>query len=70
MAGKLKFDNIEGLISQESPTFRNVVKDSMDLVDILIKGEEFLDEDLDQKYQSSNAEQKGFVEPDSIGEVY
>ncbi len=69
---KLKFDGITELdaLKEENPTFRSFVKESMDKVDLVLKGDEFLEEDLDEKFQSTATEKKDFVTAESIDGVY
>ena len=38
---KLKFDNIENLKALEEPTIQSFVIESMNLVDTIVKGDEF-----------------------------
>lgn len=66
----LKFDNIAGLSTLKQPSFRGFITEAMNLVDVVVKGEEFLEGDLDEAYKKSPAEKKDFVEPTSIKKVY
>lgn len=66
----LEFDNIKGLQANTNPTFRSFVKESMNLVDVLVKGDEFLEKDLDEAYQKSQSLKQEFVEADAINEIY
>ena len=67
---KLKFDSIEGLKAFNDPSFQNFVIESMDMVDVLVKGDEFLEENLEKAYENSTAPKKDFVEGDAISEIY
>lgn len=66
----LKFDNIKGLDALKEPGFRGFVKEAMNLVDVVVKGEEFLEEDLEAAYKNSAAEKGDYIEPVSIKKVY
>lgn len=66
----LSFDNIKGIKALNKPTFRNFIKESMNLVDVLVKGDEFLEKDLEDAFTQSEASKTDFVEADSINEVY
>ena len=67
---KLKFDNIENLKAFNDPSFQNFVIESMDLVDVLVKGDEFLEENLEKAFDDSKAPKKDFIEGDAIKEIY
>lgn len=67
---KLEFDNIKDLKALENPTFQNFVVESMKLVDTVVKGDEFLEENLDKAYEESDAKKFDYVSGDSINEVY
>jgi len=67
---KLKFDKIKNLTAFENPTFRNFVGTSLQFVDIVLKGDESLEDDLNLVYNDSSAEKKDFVVPESINIVY
>ena len=67
---KMKFDNITGLAAFKNPSFHSFVINSMDLVDVLVKGDEFLEEDLDAAFNASKAEKSEYVDADSIEKLY
>ena len=67
---KLEFDNIKDLAALENPTFQNFVIESMKLVDIVVKGDEFLEENLDKAYEESNSQKFDYVNGEAINEVY
>lgn len=67
---KLEFDGIKNLEALKSPDFQSFVKESMDLVDLVLKGDEGLEKDLEQKYQDSKTNKKDFIDSSLIGEVY
>lgn len=66
----LAFDNIKKLKSIQDPKVYNLVKESMDLVNVVVKGDEFLEEELEQAYEGTSSEKAGFVEAESIEQVY
>lgn len=66
----LKFDNITGLKALEKPSFQSFVIESMNAVDVVVKGDEFLEGDLDEAYEKTKAEKADFVESGSIEKVY
>ncbi|NAW50458.1 starch synthase [Elizabethkingia argentiflava] len=67
---KLKFDNIQGLPALEKPSFRNFIGESLKLVDLVLKGDESLEDDLESMYIGVNSEKKDFVSADAINQVY
>jgi len=67
---KLKFDKIKNLDAFENPTFRNFVGTSLQFVDIVLKGDESLDDDLNAVYNGSSPEKKDFVIPEAINTIY
>lgn len=67
---KLKFDNITELKALKKPTFQNFVIDSMDMVDVLVKGDEFLEEKLDKAFGNAKASKNEFINGESISEIY
>ena len=66
----LEFDNIKGLDALKKPGFLNFVAEGMNLVDTLVKGDEFLEGDLEKAYEKSKVEKTDFVEPNSIEKAY
>ena len=67
---KLKFDNITNLKALEKPSFQNFVIESMNMVDVLVKGDEFLEENLEKAFEKSSSNKKEFIEGDAINEIY
>jgi starch synthase len=67
---KLKFDNITDLKALDNPTFQNFVIESMDLVDVLVKGDEFLEDKLDKAFEKTSTEKKEYIDGGSISEIY
>lgn len=66
----LKFDNITKLKAIKKPTFQNFVIESMDMVDVIVKGDEFLESELDEAYEKTKTEKKDYIEPAEIEKVY
>jgi starch synthase len=66
----LEFDNISELKSLDKPSFLSFVNDSMDYVDVIVKGNEFLEEKLDEAYEKATAEKSDYLNADSIANVY
>lgn len=66
----LEFDNISDLESLDNPTFLSFVNDSMNYVDVIVKGNEFLEEKLDQAYGKADADKSDYLNADSIAKVY
>ncbi|MHA6696184.1 glycogen/starch synthase [Chryseobacterium sp. A301] len=66
----LEFDKIPDLSVVSEPTSQKFVLDSMDFADVVVKGDEFLEGDLDKAYQASESSKADFVEAESIEKVY
>lgn len=66
----LSFDNISGLASLENPSFLNFVSDSMQFVDVLIKGDEFLEEKLEKAYTGASTDKSDYINVEAIAQVY
>ena len=67
---KLEFDNIKDLSALENPTFQNFVSESMNLVDIVVKGDEFLEDRLEKAFEKATSKKFDYVSGESITEVY
>ncbi|WBX96221.1 glycogen/starch synthase [Chryseobacterium gambrini] len=67
---KLKFDNISGLKALENPSVKSFVIESMNYVDMVVKGDEFLDEDLDKAFNESSTPKSEYLDVDSINQIY
>ncbi|MDQ0595451.1 starch synthase [Chryseobacterium ginsenosidimutans] len=67
---KLKFDNISGLKALDNPTVKTFVIESMGYVDMVVKGDEFLDEDLDKAFNQTSTEKSEYLDVDSINKLY
>ncbi len=66
----LKFDNITDLDALKKPCSEKFVMDSMNLVDVLIKGDEFLEGDIEACFSKSKTEKADYIEPEQIEKVY
>lgn len=66
----LEFDAIQIPGAGDKLSFRSVVGEGLRLADIVLKGEETLEADLEAVYQASPAEKKDFVNPENIDQVY
>lgn len=67
---KLKFDNISGLKALDNPTIKSFVIESMSYVDMVVKGDEFLDEDLDKAFNETSTSKSEYLDVDSINQLY
>ncbi|QCX53554.1 glycogen/starch synthase [Elizabethkingia sp. JS20170427COW] len=67
---KLEFDGIKNLKVLENPTFRGIVGETLSYADVVLKGDESLEDDLEAMYVAADSEKKDFVNSDSIDEVY
>lgn len=67
---KLKFDSIEGLSGIENKASNSFVIDSMEFVDVVLKGDEFLQNDLDAAYEKTKTSKSDYLDIDSIEKVY
>ena len=67
---KLEFDNIKDLSALENPTIQNFVSESMNLVDIVVKGDEFLEDRLEKAFEKATSKKFDYVSGESITEVY
>lgn len=67
---KMKFDNITGLKAFKNPNFHNFVIESMDLVDVVIKGDEFLQDDLDKGFAETPTTKFEYIDAESINTLY
>ena len=70
MEEKLKFDNIVGLSSFKKPSFQSIVADSMNFVDTVVKGDEFLEGILEKEFSKTKTHKLEFLEIEGIGTLY
>ena len=69
IADKLKFDGITDLKALEKPTVQNFIAESMELVDLVLRGEEELSETLDSALKNTKTPKVDFNE-DAIVDLY
>ena len=69
IADKLKFDGITGLKALEKPTVQNFIAESMELVDLVLRGEEELSETLDSALKNTKTPKVDFNE-EAIVDLY
>ena len=69
IAYKLKFDGITDLKALEKPTVQNFIAESMELVDLVLRGEEELSETLDSALKNTKTPKVDFNE-DAIVDLY
>jgi starch synthase len=67
---KLKFDNITDLNAFKNPTFKQFVIESMDMVDAVVKGDEFLEDDLDEAFKQTKTAKSQYLDAESINTLY
>mgnify|MGYP003604752863 FL=1 len=67
---KLKFDNISGLEALNTPSFQSFVIESMKYVDEVVKGDEFLEGDLDKAFNETSTAKSEYLDVDSINKLY
>ena len=67
---KMKFDNINSLNAFKKPSFQGFVIESMDLVDIVVKGDEFLEEPLENAFNKTKTSKSEYLDADSINQLY
>lgn len=66
----LSFDNIKDLSTLDNPTSEKFVVHSLSFADTIVKGDEFLEGDLEEAYNNCTTNKVDFVEPTSINTVY
>ena len=69
IADKLKFDGITDLKALEKPTVQNFIAESMELVDLVLRGEEDLSETLDSALKNTKTPKVDFNE-EAIVDLY
>jgi len=67
---KLKFDNISGLKALDNPSVQSFVIESMNYVDAVVKGDEFLDGELDKAFNETSTAKSEYLDVDSINQLY
>lgn len=69
-AEKLKFDNITGLEATHTPGSQSFVVESMKYVDTVIKGDEFLEGELDAAFTKTTTAKSEYLDVDSVNTIY
>ncbi len=67
---KMNFDNISDLSAFKQPNFHNFVIESMGLVDKVVKGDEFLQDDLKEAFEKTTTAKSEYLDPESIMNIY
>ncbi|WP_018676747.1 glycogen/starch synthase [Riemerella columbina] len=67
---KFKFDNMSKVKALKSPSFHSFIEEGMNLVDIVVKGDEFLVDELYERFDKAKAEKSEYVNPEEIDTVY
>ncbi|RST29181.1 glycogen/starch synthase [Chryseobacterium lacus] len=67
---KLKFDKISNFNAVESPDFQNVVIESMSYADVVVKGDEFLEGELNKAFENTTAQKSEYLDENSIKKLY
>lgn len=70
MGDLLKFDNIEGYEHLTNPSFQSFVKEAMKNVDLVVKGDEFLEKDLDKAFNELEVAKSEYLDLESIEKIY
>lgn len=67
---KLKFDNITGLSALKNPNSETFLLDSIDFVDVILKGDEFLEGDLDKKFNETEVQKSEYLDSENFNKIY
>lgn len=67
---KLKFDNITELSALKTPMFSDIVKSSIGYANVVVKGDEFLDADLDKAFRNAKIEKSEYLNENTISTLY
>jgi starch synthase len=67
---KLKFDNILDFSSLENPSSEAFLLESIDFVDVVLKGDEFLEGNLDKKFNSTAVQKSEYLGSESFNKIY
>lgn len=66
----LKFDKVSTKSDMDGSTSQTFTEEAMNYVDLLVKGDEFLEDDLYAAYDAAATPKKDFIEPDNIESIY
>jgi starch synthase len=67
---KLKFDNIEELSAFKKPSFHSFVAESINFVDLVVKGDEFLEGTLEKEFSKTKTSKLDYIEIESLATIY
>lgn len=67
---KLKFDKIDNFTNENTPSSEDFVVKSIDLVDVVLKGDEFLEGKLDEKFNSTDVQKSEYLDSESFNKIY
>ncbi|WKS95838.1 glycogen/starch synthase [Riemerella columbina] len=67
---KFKFDNMSKVKALKSPSTHSFIEEGMNLVDIIVKGDEFLVDELYSRFEKAKATQKEYINPEEMGTIY
>lgn len=67
---KLKFDNITDLSALKNPSSETFLLDSIDFVDVILKGDEFLEGNLDQKFNDTKVQKSEYLDSENFNKIY
>lgn len=67
---KLKFDNIDNLNIVKDANSETFLMESMGMVDVILKGDEFLEGDLDTKFNDATVQKSEYLDSDSFDKIY
>lgn len=66
----LEFDSIKGLGVFKNATFQGVINDAVNCVDVVVKGDEFLESEIEEAFNKAKGEKKDYTPAQSIDEIY
>lgn len=67
---KLKFDNITALSALKNPSSEAFLLDSIDFVDVILKGDEFLEGNLDKKFNDTDVQKSEYLDSENFNKIY
>ncbi len=67
---KMKFDNITGLKAFKKPSFQNFVIESMNMVDVVLQGDEFLEKELEKAFADTKTTKSEYIDAETINTLY
>lgn len=67
---KMNFDNITAIKAFKKPSFQQFVIESMDMVDLVVKGDEFLQENLEEAFTKTGTKKSDYVDLSDFQNLY